>query len=140
MEKLYGKMANLDCKLTNYLEKCQRYWEGESKWEPKAKDLFWFANAFKKLATYKAQNSLSLEENHELGQIHSMMSVASALIETCALKFPHCNIEDDFWDAQETLIFWLEGSDEEFLWDKSYAEDVFERHRDALARVEGATE
>ena len=142
MEKLYEKMGNLECGLYNYIKKCDDYWCDIGKWQPKENDIFKFANAFTRLASYKPQRPISLEERVELARIQAMMAVMAALIETCALNFPACNIEDDFMDARDALNFWLEGHEDngDCLWCKRYEENIFQKHWEALKRARGETE
>ena len=140
MDKLFKRMSKLEVGLYTYKLKCEKYWNDEGRWEPKAKDIFKFANDFKRLAYYKSKTPLSLEERAMLTHIQSMMAVMAALIETCALNFPHCDIEADFWDARNVIYYWQDGCNDGSLWDKEYEENIFQKHREALARHQAQTE
>ena len=78
MEKLYENMIILENHLDAYEQKCQLYWNNIGRWQPKAKDFFKLAKAFKRLAYYKPQRLLDLEERARLGHIQSMMAAMAA--------------------------------------------------------------
>ena len=131
MEKLYENMIILENHLDAYEQKCQLYWNNIGRWQPKAKDFFKLAKAFKRLAYYKPQRLLDLEERARLGDIQSMMAAMAALIETCALCFPLCTMEEDLGIALSALRYWLVGNKFE-EWDENFEQNIFTNYNDAF--------